>query len=130
MKKYPDAFDAVYESAVLYSVFGAETQKKDLLLRALELLEKALVLIPQNTDPEISEQTIYGSRRSAALTKSWRKRVASTPCTVAQQAENAWGREHATAIGNGCSTRNGSQRLPRNGQQLMSIRCGLLRAMI
>lgn len=81
MKKYPDAFDAVYESAVLYSVFGAETQKKDLLLRALELLEKALVLIPQNTDPEISEQTIYGSRRSAALTKSWRKRVASTPCS-------------------------------------------------
>ena len=60
LKKYPNAFDVVHESAVLYRVFGVESQEKSMLLRALELLEESLVLLPQNTDPEISEQTIYG----------------------------------------------------------------------
>ena len=35
LKKYPHAFDVVHESAVLYRVFGVESQKKDLLHRAL-----------------------------------------------------------------------------------------------
>lgn len=67
LKKYPHAFEIVHESAVLYRVFGVESQKKDLLLRALELLKKSLVLLPQNTDPEISEQTIYGEMAEAYL---------------------------------------------------------------
>jgi hypothetical protein len=45
LKKYPHAFDVVHESAVLYRVFGVESQKKDLLRRALELLEESLVLL-------------------------------------------------------------------------------------
>ena len=67
LKKYPHAFDVVHESAVLYRVFGVESQKKDLLRRALELLEESLVLLPQNTDPEISEQTICGEMADAYL---------------------------------------------------------------
>jgi Predicted transcriptional regulators len=67
LKKYPHAFDVVHESAVLYRVFGVESQKKDLLRRALELLEESLVLLPQNTDPEISEQTIYGEMADVYL---------------------------------------------------------------
>ena len=38
-----------------------------MLRRALELLEESLVLLPQNTDPEISEQTIYGEMADVYL---------------------------------------------------------------
>ncbi|MBQ7492769.1 MAG: helix-turn-helix transcriptional regulator [Clostridia bacterium] len=67
LKKYPHAFDVVHESAVLYRVFGVESQKKDLLRRALELLQESLVLLPQNTDIEISEQTICGEMAEVYL---------------------------------------------------------------
>lgn len=61
LKKYPNAFDIVYNSAILYKVFGLENQDEKLLYRALELLENSRLLLSQNTDPEISELTIYGS---------------------------------------------------------------------
>ena len=67
LKKYPNAFDIVHESAVLYRVFGVESQENSMLRRALELLEESLVLLPQNTDPEISEQTIYGEMADVYL---------------------------------------------------------------
>lgn len=67
LKKYPNAFDVVHRSAILYRVFGVESQEKDLLRRALALLEESLVLLPQNTDPEISEQTIYGEMADVYL---------------------------------------------------------------
>ena len=67
LKKYPNAFDVVHESAVLYRVFGVESQENSMLRRALELLEESLVLLPQNTDPEISEQTIYGEMADVYL---------------------------------------------------------------
>lgn len=61
LKKYPNAFDIVYNSAVLYKVFGLESQDRGLLHRAMELLENSRLLLPQNTDPEISELTIHGN---------------------------------------------------------------------
>ena len=67
LKKYPNAFGVVHESAVLYRVFGVESQENSMLLRALELLEESLVLLPQNTDPEISEQTICGEMADVYL---------------------------------------------------------------
>ena len=60
LKKYPHAFQIVNESAALYRACGFESGNKTLLRRALELTEKSLSLLPQNTDPEISEQTLYG----------------------------------------------------------------------
>lgn len=60
LKKYPNTFDIVHESSALYRGFGLETREKTLLCRSRELLEKSLLLLPQNTDPEISELTIYG----------------------------------------------------------------------
>ena len=60
LKKYPYSFQIVNQSAALYSAFGFESRNKTLLRRALELTEKTLSLLPQNTDPEISEQTLYG----------------------------------------------------------------------
>ncbi len=67
LKKYPNSFKIVNESATLYRAFGIETGKKELYLRALELLEQAHLLIAQNTDPEISEQTLYGKTAEVYL---------------------------------------------------------------
>ena len=60
LKKYPHSFMIVNECALVYRAFGFESGDKKLYLRALELSERSLLLLPQNTDPEISEQTIYG----------------------------------------------------------------------
>ena len=60
LKKYPHYFQIVSECATLYRVFGFERGDKAQLHRALELTEKTLSLLSQNTDPEISEQTLYG----------------------------------------------------------------------
>ena len=61
LKKYPHSFRIVYQCAVLYRAFGIESGDRDLFLRALELLEQSRLLLSQNTDPEISEQTICGT---------------------------------------------------------------------
>ena len=60
LKKYPHSFQIVNESATLYRSFGFEGRDKTLLRRALELTEKSFSLLSQSTDPEISEQTLYG----------------------------------------------------------------------
>ena len=67
LKKYPHAFRIVNECATVYRVFGIERGDKELTRRALALLEQALLLLDQNTDPEISEQTIYGKMAEAYL---------------------------------------------------------------
>lgn len=61
LKKYPNNFDVVYNSAVLYMVFGIEMREKALLNRALELYENSRILISQNTDPKINECVLCGS---------------------------------------------------------------------
>ena len=60
LKKYPHSFRIVSESAALYRAFGYESGDKALFHRALELLEQSRLLLPQNQDPQISEQTICG----------------------------------------------------------------------
>lgn len=58
MIRYPNCFEIVYRSADLYWVFGFMRHDKKLLLRSIELMERACLLISQNTDPEISEVSI------------------------------------------------------------------------
>ncbi|MBR0507807.1 MAG: helix-turn-helix transcriptional regulator [Clostridia bacterium] len=58
LKRYPHSFPIVKESAAVFRAFGIENKDKELLRRALELLEQSRLLLDQNTDPEISEQTI------------------------------------------------------------------------
>ena len=60
LKKYPHSFRIVNESGALYRAFGFDSGDKALFHRALELLEQSLLLLSQNEDPQISEQTIYG----------------------------------------------------------------------
>ncbi len=67
LKKYPNAFEVVYNSAALYRVFGMEGKEPQLLHRALELSECARLLLPQNTDPKISESTLSGEMAEILL---------------------------------------------------------------
>ena len=60
LKKYPHSFRIVRESEALYRAHGYETGNKDAFRRSLELLERSLLLLDQNEDPQISEQTLYG----------------------------------------------------------------------
>lgn len=60
LKKYPHMFSVVYAAAELYRVFGVQYNDKALMRRAIELLENAQRLLPQNTDAKISESTISG----------------------------------------------------------------------
>ena len=67
LKKYPHSFEIVNESVSMYYGFGIETGNREYLRHAKELLEQALVLLPQNEDPEISEQTLYGKAANLCL---------------------------------------------------------------
>ena len=60
LKKYPNSFEIVYTCAFLYQVSGMERADKEKLRRALELFEHSRLLLDQNTDPTISELTMYG----------------------------------------------------------------------
>lgn len=59
--RYPNCFEAVYQSADLYGLFGFMRQDRKLLLRSIELMERARLLLGQNTDPEIGELSINRS---------------------------------------------------------------------
>ncbi|MBQ6216147.1 MAG: helix-turn-helix transcriptional regulator [Erysipelotrichaceae bacterium] len=65
--KYPHSFPVVRECAVLYRAFGFESGDEALFRRALELLERSRLLLPQNTDPQISEQTLCGQMATTYL---------------------------------------------------------------
>ncbi|MBQ6174677.1 MAG: helix-turn-helix transcriptional regulator [Clostridia bacterium] len=60
VRKYPHSFEAVYAAAFLYYAFASETKKESWIRRAIELLEKARVLVPQCTDPRVNESVLYG----------------------------------------------------------------------
>ena len=54
LKKYPNNFEIVYQSARLFDVKGTEKKDENLLHRALELFSHACLLIDQNTDETVS----------------------------------------------------------------------------
>lgn len=58
LKKYPNSFEIVYQSARVYQVRGYDFQRQECFKRALELYEKARLLIDQNTDEAISVLSI------------------------------------------------------------------------
>ena len=67
LKKYPNSLEMVLCSADIYLVFGTGEGGRDKLTRALELLDRALDLLPQNTNPKISTLSIYGRMANAYL---------------------------------------------------------------
>ena len=60
LARYPNSFKAVYCCAEVWLVFGASGLDKKQLMRALELLEQAKILLPQNDEPRINETVISG----------------------------------------------------------------------
>ena len=56
--RYPNDFRIVYRSGELYTVAGIERCEERYIRRSIELLERAVLLLPQNTDPDISEVSI------------------------------------------------------------------------
>ena len=58
--KYPHSFRIVHGCAQVYLAYGASNHDPEQLRRALELLEQAKLLLPQNDDPRVSEATIVG----------------------------------------------------------------------
>ena len=60
VRKYPHSFDVVYAAAFLYYAFGSQTKKEPWLRRAIELLDSARLLLPQCTDPRLSESLLCG----------------------------------------------------------------------
>lgn len=57
--RYQNDFHILYVAAQTYEFAGLEhPDKKQYLYRAIELLERAIVLLSQNNDPEISEVSI------------------------------------------------------------------------
>ena len=67
LKKYPNSFEVVHGCAQVYAFFGVGSKSHAETRRALELYEQAKLLISQNHDPKISEQTISGEMASAWL---------------------------------------------------------------
>lgn len=57
--RYPNCFEIVQQCASLYHVFGLIDRNRELLQRAVQLTERAILFIDQNTDPQISELSLY-----------------------------------------------------------------------
>lgn len=60
LNKYPFNFAIVFECALIYGVHGINPRNDKYLKRSIELFEKSVTLISQNTDPGIDETVIYG----------------------------------------------------------------------
>ncbi len=76
LKKYPHSFEIVYVCAEVYLIFAVGEHDKVKARRALELLEKSLLLLPQNTDPSLGEHLIFGNMAEAyGLLGNWDKGI-------------------------------------------------------
>ena len=65
LAKYPHSFRSVYNCAKIYLVFGSSSGDASQLRRALELLEQARVLLPQNDDARINDAVLCGNESMA-----------------------------------------------------------------
>ena len=72
LRKYPNVFAIVYNSALLFWLFGIEDREKALLRRALELFENAKLLLTQNDDPQINEAGTDGRSGGADEKQQYR----------------------------------------------------------
>lgn len=56
--RYPNNFRIVYRAGEMYAVASTERSDEKLLLRCIELLERSILLLSQNSDSDISEVSI------------------------------------------------------------------------
>lgn len=67
VKRFPNSFDVIYQSASLWQVAGLEENDSAASRRAEDLYRRALDLIDQNTDPKISRVSICNDLAIIAL---------------------------------------------------------------
>jgi len=58
IRRYPNHFDILYQSALLLTLQGVEKRKKDALEKALELYRRCCPLVGQSRDKSVSELSI------------------------------------------------------------------------
>lgn len=58
LQKFPNTFTVVYECAKLFEMAGGTRKDKALQRRALDLLTHAIRLLPQNSNPQVSEMSL------------------------------------------------------------------------
>lgn len=56
--RYPNVFRIVYRAGELYAVAGIELKREKHLYRCIELMERSVQLLSQNTDPSICEASL------------------------------------------------------------------------
>lgn len=56
--RYPNDFGIIYRAGELYSMAGMEEKNERYINRGIELAERSILLLSQNTDPDISESFI------------------------------------------------------------------------
>ncbi|SFV00137.1 helix-turn-helix domain-containing protein [Butyrivibrio sp. INlla21] len=59
--KYPNSFEVLNISAETYGYYGITKRDCAMMRKSLDLFEKVILLLPQNTNPAISEATIRGN---------------------------------------------------------------------
>lgn len=67
LKSYPNNFDIVYQSALLYLELGEDAEHRELNNRAIKLLNHACELMDQNQDDTVSEVSIRTQMAKAHL---------------------------------------------------------------
>lgn len=85
--RYPNDFEIVYHSGVLYHLASIETGNQTHIIRSIELLSHACILIDQNHDPEFSETEIHRNIAISYLTlgewdKGMERLKQNNPCGV------------------------------------------------
>lgn len=67
MKKYPNNFDVVYASAMMYMLKFSEDKCEESMIKSNQLFEKAISLLYQHKDTRINEATILNHMASNYL---------------------------------------------------------------
>lgn len=62
LKRYPNHFRTVYEAGRVYGAYGMEQDRPEALRIALALMERAMSLIDQNTDPTLRMESLWSYR--------------------------------------------------------------------
>ena len=93
--RYPNSFEVVHQSATLYYLFGIMTCDRALFQRAIGLLERSILLIGQNTDPEISELSILNDIAGAYSSLGDEEKAleilkANNPCGINNDVIGLW----------------------------------------
>ena len=59
--KYPNDYGIILIAAYMYSAFGQEEKNKELMLRAIDLFDRASNIVPLDADPKYGRTSIFGN---------------------------------------------------------------------